>query len=807
MIMSPRSRIGLFVPTIRDAEASKWDESLSTSPNRLENLHTLRMANADAGFATGFGTLVTGTFLAGFIASIGGSDYWINLLAGVPSLLGLMQIPGAIWGRRHKSFKKFVAPGGLIWRLLYLPLIPLPFLPIPGELKLWILLICVSLASASVLIVQPVYSDWLAELVPVRSRGFFFSRRNAIAVGVGSVVGLIGAMILDAFKKAGAESYGFSAIFGLAGACGLISFWFFMRMHDTEREVVVRQTVKQGIKGLATPFVETNFRKVLIFLGLFILGQAFAGNLFAAFAIKSLELPYTIIQWAAVFHAFGHVVAARFFGFLADKYGNKPILMISGFGLTLTPASWLFCVPGDTMRNALILLPSHILVGATWAGVSLCQFNLLLATAKQEDRANYLSVGLTVQAIMGFIAPLLGAQMLVMLNAAGSLSQADAYKAVFIATMGIRFISVFFLAPVREEGALRIRQALRDLSRVSPRGFMAMKELSRSADDVTREAALESVAEKGFSLASDEVIKALHDPSPKVRRQAALAIARLRDPAGVEALIHQLVDHPDLAEEETVEALGMLAHPRALPVLITMLQSPRAILRRASAKALARIGHPASIEPLTQAASEQNDPDLRRAALQALRSLGAVDSWPAIADALLDPAPSVRIAAAEAVSELAIVQALPQLRRSIEEFQDEAASEAAYALGVVGTDEDIAVILKEASQCLSITTRRRCLLGVARRLGVEGQVYKLLLAEGMARDTELMTTVKAASRGSKRFREALRLYSAGDEPAALRELSTIRRIPQLAVLAEHPVEEAFLVAACAMAAMPPRGRA
>ncbi len=457
---------------------------------------------------------------------------------------------------------------------------------------------------------------------------------------------------------------------------------------------------------------------------------------------------------------------------------------------------WLFCQPGQTLMNAMILLPSHILVGATWAGVALCQFNLLLATAPKEDRANYLSVGLTVQAIMGFIAPLFGAWMFSAL--AGPLSQADAYKAVFLGTMVLRFVSVFFLAPVREEGALRIRQALRDLSRLTPTGYRAMREMDRSSDDVARGAAIESVADKGFSLASDQVAKALHDPSPRVRRQAATALARLRDPEAVEALIHQLIEHPDLVEEETVDALGRLGSARALPPLISLLQSPRSILRRAAAKALARIGHPEAIGPLIEAASPESDPDLRRSSLQALRRLGATQAGSSFAEALLDPAPSVRIAASEAVADLCVTEALPRLRESLERFNDEASSEVAYALGAVGGPEDLPLILREAQECVSIITRRRCLLGVARLLGVEGDFYKLIQQEGMARDAAIMDLFRPVMKTNRRLREAMDLYSLGNEAEALAKLVTPKSPATFAVLAEHPVEELFLVAACAV---------
>lgn len=770
---------------------------MRTVGNRLDNLQTLRMANLDGAFATAFATMVTGAFIAGYITSIGGSDTWVQLVSAVPALLGLLQIPGAIWGRRFTSYKRFVFPGGLLWRLFYLPLVILPFLPFPDSIKLYVIVGCASLAAASVLLVQPIYSEWLAELVPTTSRGFFFSRRNAIATAVGAVAGLVGAFMLDAFKASGDQNTGFGVVFGFGFVCAMISFLFFSRMQDAPRVEPQRQSLGEGLRALKNPFVDKNFRKVLIFLALFITGQAFAGNLFAAFAIKSLDLPYTIIQWAGVMHALGNVLSAKFWGFLADKYGNKPVLLLVGFGLSLTPAMWLFCQPNQDTLNALILLPTHVLVGATWAGVALCQFNIILATARPEDRANYLSVSLTVQSICGFVAPLLGAQVLYMF--ASGMDMAGAYKAVFLVTMGLRFLSVFFLIPVREEGAKEVRSALFDLSRITPRGVRAMRDLTKSRDVGTREQAIADVASHRYTLASDEVVKALHDPSPRVRRRAAQALATLRTPEATQALLHQLDEHPDLTEEETVEALGQIGERAAVPALIRMLQSPRSMLRRAAARALGRIGDPLAIESLKQATEEKGDPDLRRAAVQALRVLGATEADQQIADALFDPFPSVRIAAAEAVSELALESALPYVRQSLNYYQDEAESEVAYALGVIGSPEDLPLILREAQRCVSMTTRRRCLLGVAKLLGVESDVYRLLLTEGMARDTAIMQIAKPLMKGNKRLRDALALYSGGDEEGALRQLAPNRRYPELDSFAEIPSEELMLVAVALLA--------
>src|SRR5205085_1218963 len=82
------------------------------------------------------------------------------------------------------------------------------------------------------------------------------------------------------------------------------------------------------------------------------------------------------------------------------------------------------------------------------------------------------------------------------------------------------------------------------------------------------EGAMASAAAQRFSVATDEIIKGLHDPSPRIRRQAASSLARLGDPKAVAALTRQLEEHPDLVAADTVEARGDLRHASAVPPLL-----------------------------------------------------------------------------------------------------------------------------------------------------------------------------------------------------------------------------------------------
>jgi hypothetical protein len=264
----------------------------------------------------------------------------------------------------------------------------------------------------------------------------------------------------------------------------------------------------------------------------------------------------------------------------------------------------------------------------------------------------------------------------------------------------------------------------------------------------------------------------------------------------VQDLIHQLRDHPDLVEEETVEALGDLGDPAAIPELIKLLEAPRSVLRRAAARAIAQLPGAgedrAAVDALIQAAENPSDPDLRRSALQALRNLEAPGIAATISHALTDKHPSVRIAAAEAAGELELKETADACRASLVLYDDEGCAEVAYALGVNGTLEDVPRILEVAKSCVSMTTRRRCFLGVARIYGVESQTYRALMSTGMERDQLMITLLTIGGKRSKHANQALQAHGNGDEVAAIKALSLGK---DATILADFDLPELFVVAA------------
>lgn len=785
-------------------------------PSRLETYKTLRYSLLDVAFSTAFGTLFGGAFLVGFVQACNGGDVWLGFLSAIGSLFGILQIPGAIWGRGFTSYKRFIWPGGLSWRLLYIPVAVLPVLALQGDLKLLIAATLIIVASATVQVVNPIYTDWLAEIVPVNSRGAYFTKRNAISTGVGSGIAIIGGATIDYFTHHHQLEFGLALIFGLGAACGLISFYFFAQMADQPREKPIRQPIWDGIKATAAPFKDRRYRPVLIYLAIGVFACQFPAPFFVAFALDSLKLPFLVITLCGAMQSFSIICVSPLVGFLGDKFGNKPILVIGGVLVAINPFLWVMAKDNRLVYDTIYLLCCHFFFGISWAIINPGQGNLMLNTAPDADRANYLGAGNAVLSIITGIAPIVGSLVMVALR--HSMSAGSAYRVTFAISGAARFATLLFLIPVREQGAVAFKEAFAQITSSSPRSVRAARKLSNPLTPDQREATLAHLTRQPTDMAAIGLVQSLNDPLPRVRRGAARAISKLEGAAAQASAAHAIIDHiqrfPDMVEEETLEALASLDElesiPGAVKCLAELLQSPRGPIKRAAAHAMGRLGGKDAVAPLCLAV-ETGDPDLRRAALQALRVHGDSAAAPTIVAALYDDRMSVAIAAAEAVADLRITSAAPVLRSIISSADESLAKKEswplpsiAYALGVVGERRDLALILGAAALAKSAHGRRMGLLGAARLLSVESNTYRMMFAVGLERDSALLEAIKPVEKRFKRADSILMEYSASASNRVNRTRGEEDRIANAAMLdglhieglntfAEIPIEESFLV--------------
>lgn len=758
--------------------------------DRLERLQALKTANFELAFSTAFAALVGGNFQQAFALELGATPRLLALISALPAIIGVLQIPGSVVGEHFKSYKKFVAPGVFFWRFAWVPVALLPLAPafLP---RLSIFIGCIIFSAVSLFFVQATYNAWLSFLVPESHRGWYFSRRIAIATVVSVLIGLPASIALDWMDKNDDFRVGLAIIFGLGVVFAFISFFFYTRMPNTVRETESSVSVGESLRSLLQPLRDKKFVWLLVFLVVFIFAQTFAAPFFFPYGRQVLKLDFLQFQIFGAFHAAATLLSAPMWGYFSDKYGNKPVLFVAGTTLCLGPFSWALCDGSFGFWNLVILSFGHIAAGFSWTGVAVGQGNIILANSTPQLRSHAIALSQAVIAIMAFVSQMAGGEL--MQRTIGAMTDEKRYELLFVLNGSFRLIAVLLLFFVKDTSPSTIRGFLRQIVRVRPKGVLAMRKLSTAEGVREKEAAIRAIGESGMEMAERELSQLLLDPSPRIRREAAEALGLVGGREAGDALINLIQNHPLLADEEMVEAIARIGSQSAVPALVSLLENPSSALRRASAKALGRLRSAEALDALVRSAANPEDAELRRASLQALREIGNPHCQPVVALGLRDSYPSVRIAAAETCAELRLVDCAPILRESLSDVHDETAAELAYALAQVGGPEDAHILLRIAASMQGSMARTRCLLGVAKIYGVESIFYKLASGDSMTRDALLMQLTSKL--GAPVVRRAVGAYHRGDEEAAVRTLSKRADDGRIATIEEHMPEDAFLLAA------------
>ncbi|HMA05878.1 MAG TPA: HEAT repeat domain-containing protein [Methanomicrobiales archaeon] len=123
----------------------------------------------------------------------------------------------------------------------------------------------------------------------------------------------------------------------------------------------------------------------------------------------------------------------------------------------------------------------------------------------------------------------------------------------------------------------------------------------------------------GGSVALHALAGALHDPEKNVRREAALALATIGEPA-IDTLVRALGDGDWVTRYRAAEALGSIRDGRSVSALLRALGDERDHVRYMAAKGLGRLGDRQAMGRLSAALADENE-FVRRAAREALAGL------------------------------------------------------------------------------------------------------------------------------------------------------------------------------------------
>jgi HEAT repeat protein/Na+/melibiose symporter-like transporter len=756
--------------------------------NRLEIVQALRISNVEGVVATVHTALTTGAIQTGFALWLGASNLWMGLIAAIPTLSQLVQIPSALWVERRGERKRFTAYTAGISRFLWLPILLIPF-TLPREIQFTSFVVLFLAASILASMPGPAYTSWMSDLVPANHRGRYFSQRNMLIGITTTVVALPAGWYLDWAKRGGGSSMGtgFAVLFAIGVICGFASFMLLMR--QSEPPMTATPARDPGLLNTAryylSPFGDKAFRSFMVFGGLFAVGQFFAAPFYMVYSIETLHLQYSTIQALAALQSLCTLLSLPAWGYLSDKYGHRPLLGLSVAIVGLTPFFWTLTRPDMPFFSGTMLILVHVSGGIGWAGVALTQLNLLIAETPSDRKAVYVAAMSAITGIAGGLAPIMGGVVIsasknVHLNVFGWII--GQYKVSFLISASFRYIALIMLRFVRGEESATAREVLTRLGTTNMSGWKAVRSLQPGQPEHIRREAARTLQDVRTSLAVDELISALSDPSLHVREEAARALGEIGDHRAADALILVLNDPASGAVDEAAEALGRMAVPEAVMPLSKVLQEGEKTDRIAAARALGRISGEQASLALMYALNDPeviSRPDLIEAIIFAIGRTAYGPAAPLLATYLDSESRSLRLAAVRSIGDIADPVVAPKLLGLLKVETDPAViAHAAVALALMHAEDAVGTILESLDHVDSPVARKQMLHSGAALLGFGDELYSLISQDSFVADQAVDKHVRSYAGQSANV--ILERYMAEDYPSAAKELSR--------VMIGHPLE-------------------
>lgn len=353
-------------------------------------------------------TFTSGAFLVAFALKLGASNVLIGILAAIPFLAQLIQLPSILLVEKIRNRRAISVYSSIVSRSFFILIALIPFL---FSLKLGLKIMVFSLALHSIFggISNASWNSWMRDLIPENVLGSYFSKRMRLTTAFSIVLSIALALFLDFWKKGfpEVELYGYSMLFFAGFLAGMVGVIFLSI--TPEPRMVISKNDKSFLGSLLIPFKDLNFKNLLIFSVTWSFAVNLAAPFFTVYMLKRLGLGLSFIIGLTVLSQTTHMMSLKIWGKFSDRFSNKSVLGVSCPLFIFSILGWTFTTMPERYFLTLPLLAFiHIIMGIAMAGVNLASMNIGLKLAPKGEATTYLAVGNIVKSIAAGISPILG---------------------------------------------------------------------------------------------------------------------------------------------------------------------------------------------------------------------------------------------------------------------------------------------------------------------------------------------------------------------------------------------------------------
>ncbi len=288
------------------------------------------------------------------------------------------------------------------------------------------------------------WTTWMGNTFP-KKRGTIFSRRNYLVAVFALIALLFSNLFLGSFS--GEKITGFQVLFAGSVFFSFLAAAAMARLPEKKVPVLVEKN--HFFRIIRYVAEEKGFKQYVLFMFVFNLGLWLTGAFFDVYALNVLKIGAEWIPAFAFGLGLGTIITMRAWGTLIDRHGSKTVLVISSFGVSLTPLFWVF------IHEPMHFFAVAVLSGLFLNGFMLSSFNYQLDLTPATKRAKYLALFSFMTGIPVVIAPFLAYGILQVFSF--SPLGLGPFLWLFLVSTGTRLSAAFVAGMLKEPRQHRIR--------------------------------------------------------------------------------------------------------------------------------------------------------------------------------------------------------------------------------------------------------------------------------------------------------------------------------------------------------------
>ncbi|MBN1620372.1 MFS transporter [candidate division WOR-3 bacterium] len=367
----------------------------------IQSASIVKISFSEGVFAQIFSSLSApgSIFITKFAIFLGAGPFYFGLLTAIGQISQLFQPIGYIMTRKMPTRKPILVKMLLFSRAacLLFALLPFFFSGVQARIVFALLFFAITAVQAAA---GNIWISWIADLIPERVRGRFFSYRTQFLMVTALLTGFVFSIFFDMFEsQVGVfESFrknvsllsffrkenltaAFAVIFSLSALSGIVSALILSKQLEKPKKLY-GERLKET---LTSPFSDSNFLKLIIFATWFTLAIGVGSPFWAPFMIQKLKMNLFLIQIYGTVSVLASVISLRYWGRFIDRFGNKTTMRITVILGGINPFVWVFL----NQNNFWIVYIEGITSGIMWSATNVIFTNFVLSISPQGKNQIY----------------------------------------------------------------------------------------------------------------------------------------------------------------------------------------------------------------------------------------------------------------------------------------------------------------------------------------------------------------------------------------------------------------------------------